>query len=253
MQASIVWKCWLWKWHHASQGKRVRLTYCIRIYCMFYLSSDVKLTLDSNFLQLSPKASLNEKVNLIQLPNKQNLKDNQMCRVAGWGATKTAGKPVNELQQVNVTIINRKDCDKQWQRFWKLPKNVICAGGYKSNSGFCQVCCLCACTVPTGFSGGNHGQTKWTFFLPAGWFWWASGMWRGGSWNCVFQLWQKLRLPESTQHLHRRIKICSLDQKDSEEKEVCKDDTVTTQLWLDCELCDACHRPTCYKKSRWCR
>ncbi|XP_029004264.1 granzyme B(G,H)-like [Betta splendens] len=99
-----------------------------------------KFGFDIMLLKLSQKVSLNKKVNLIRLSENQNLKDNQKCRVAGWGSTKTKTKDqVVELQVVDIPIINRKVCDKEWQKSnVKLPENVICAGGYKTKSGFCQ-------------------------------------------------------------------------------------------------------------------
>ena len=69
-----------------------------------------------------------------------NLNEKKMCRVAGWGSTRTHGGAVNELQVVDVPIINLDKCQKAWHN--ALPVNVICAGGYGTNKGFCQVCFL---------------------------------------------------------------------------------------------------------------
>lgn len=90
--------------------------------------------------QLSRKVHLgNEKtVKLIQLPIQNiSLKENKMCSVAGWGAIKTKGKNVNELQVVDVPIINKNKCQKLWQNI--IPQTVICAGGYNTKNGICQV------------------------------------------------------------------------------------------------------------------
>uniref|UniRef100_A0A3Q2ZPX4 Duodenase-1-like n=1 Tax=Kryptolebias marmoratus TaxID=37003 RepID=A0A3Q2ZPX4_KRYMA len=61
--------------------------------------------------------------------------DNQICSVAGWGKTLNS-HDVDDLQVVNVSIINPKVCQQQWNN--ELPPNVICAGGYNTNKGFCQ-------------------------------------------------------------------------------------------------------------------
>uniref|UniRef100_A0A3Q1EGU9 Duodenase-1-like n=1 Tax=Acanthochromis polyacanthus TaxID=80966 RepID=A0A3Q1EGU9_9TELE len=73
----------------------------------------------------------------IKIPsNPISLKEKQMCSVAGWGATKTNGSSVDELQVVDIPVINPKTCQTMWND--KLPANVVCAGGYGTNKGFCQ-------------------------------------------------------------------------------------------------------------------
>lgn len=57
--------------------------------------------------------------------------------MSGWGKTITAGETVNELRVVDVPVINKKVCKELWPG---LPANVICAGGYGTDKGFCQVC-----------------------------------------------------------------------------------------------------------------
>lgn len=66
-----------------------------------------------------------------------NLKENKTCSVAGWGAIKSNGESVDELQVVDVPIINKDRCQSLWQNM--LPAKVICAGGYFKNKGICQV------------------------------------------------------------------------------------------------------------------
>lgn len=90
------------------------------------------------YLQLSRKARLGKKtIKPIKLPSqKMKLKENTTCSVAGWGYTKTNGEISDELKVVDVPIINLVKCRKLWK---KLPAKVICAGGYWTNKGFCQV------------------------------------------------------------------------------------------------------------------
>ena len=64
------------------------------------------------------------------------MKDKAKCRVAGWGLM-AKDKHTDVLQVVDVPIIKLKDCKKRWAG---LPANVICAGGYGTKKGFCQVC-----------------------------------------------------------------------------------------------------------------
>ncbi len=96
------------------------------------------------YLQLSKKARLDNKVQPIQIPKTEmKLKDKAKCRVAGWGLTRTDGKIVDVLQVVDVPIVNLEVCKSEWKSIqFDLPDNVICAGGYNTTKGFCQVCFL---------------------------------------------------------------------------------------------------------------
>ncbi|XP_007569264.1 kallikrein-13-like [Poecilia formosa] len=65
-----------------------------------------------------------------------NLKDGQICSVAGWGKTGTNHFTVDDLRVVNVSILNPQLCREKWGD--PFPSNVICAGGYDTDKGFCQ-------------------------------------------------------------------------------------------------------------------
>lgn len=63
--------------------------------------------------------------------------------MAGWGFTNTERKIVNELQRARVPFVDLKKCKHEWQKLRRpitLPDDVICAGGYKTEKGFCKVC-----------------------------------------------------------------------------------------------------------------
>ncbi|XP_040896214.1 granzyme B(G,H)-like [Toxotes jaculatrix] len=93
---------------------------------------------DIMLLKLSRKAQLNTRVQTIQLPiHEINPKQNENCHVAGWGSTRSYGYPVDVLQEVQVPIVDLRNCKEQWKEI-RLPDNVICAGGYGTNKGFCQ-------------------------------------------------------------------------------------------------------------------
>eukprot|EP00064_Thunnus_orientalis_P020618 superscaffoldBa00005769_g20759 len=97
-------------------------------YCNIESGNDIML------LKLSEKA----RVEPIKLPKtKMKIKDKEKCRVAGWGQTGTGKGDAVHLQMVDVPIINLKGCKKKWAPF-KLPANVICAGGDDTKKGFCQ-------------------------------------------------------------------------------------------------------------------
>ncbi|XP_038136718.1 duodenase-1-like [Cyprinodon tularosa] len=97
---------------------------------------DVNYGDDIMLLKLSRKVSVNNRVKTIRIARPGFfLHDNQMCSVAGWGKTETSDIS-NDLRVVNVSIINKDVCNKEWQ--YGLPPNVICAGGYNTEKGFCQ-------------------------------------------------------------------------------------------------------------------
>ncbi|KAF1385864.1 hypothetical protein PFLUV_G00112180 [Perca fluviatilis] len=92
---------------------------------------------DIMLLKLSKKAQLNKRVKPVPLIKAEmKIKEKEKCHVAGWGYTETGGKVVDVLQDVDVPIINLKECKKKWGG--NLPANVICAGGYGTKKGFCQ-------------------------------------------------------------------------------------------------------------------
>ncbi|KAI3368883.1 hypothetical protein L3Q82_025864 [Scortum barcoo] len=90
--------------------------------------------------QLSKKARMNNRVQSVQLPkNEVPIKDKAKCHVAGWGFMRTRGEVVDVLQVVEVPIVDLEVCKTVWNnRGLKLPDNVICAGGYRTDKGFCK-------------------------------------------------------------------------------------------------------------------
>ena len=101
------------------------------------------LICSTQYLEINPfnvffKLSRPTTIHPIRLPKKRtSIKDNAACFVAGWGATGRRFQ-TNKLREVDVSTINRKTCEKAWRT--KLPANIICAGGYRTKKGFCQVC-----------------------------------------------------------------------------------------------------------------
>ncbi|XP_008405427.1 duodenase-1-like [Poecilia reticulata] len=106
--------------------------------CKYPTYKDVGFGDDIMLLKLSGKASLNYMVKTIPLPTSSNanLKDDQICSVAGWGQTGTNHFTVDDLRVVNVSILNPQLCREKWGA--GFPSNVICAGGYNTDKGFCQ-------------------------------------------------------------------------------------------------------------------
>ncbi|XP_065099450.1 cathepsin G-like [Paramisgurnus dabryanus] len=72
-------------------------------------------------------------VKLISIPKKdKNIKANTKWSVAGWGKQKTNGSVSKQLMEVDVKIIDSKECQKYWKG---TTSRMVCAFG---EGGFCQ-------------------------------------------------------------------------------------------------------------------
>uniref|UniRef100_UPI003AAA9E26 granzyme B-like n=1 Tax=Centroberyx gerrardi TaxID=166262 RepID=UPI003AAA9E26 len=99
---------------------------------------DVQYGNDIMLLKLCRKATLSETMKTIQLPSQgEIIKPNTNCTVAGWGLIKTGGTVVDDLLVVDVSTIDLKVCQREWDHLI-CTANIICAGGYETNKGFCQ-------------------------------------------------------------------------------------------------------------------
>ncbi|XP_028856724.1 granzyme B-like [Denticeps clupeoides] len=95
---------------------------------------------DIMLLKLSRKVRTSKTVKTVEFPKKDTvMKLPAQCQVAGWGLKETRGEKSEDLLVANVTVIDPKVCKKEWSDVnVKLPKNVICAGGYDTTKGACQ-------------------------------------------------------------------------------------------------------------------
>ncbi|XP_064189882.1 anionic trypsin-2-like [Anguilla rostrata] len=118
-----------------TEGKNIqRFTVKSRIKHQEY--KKVNLGNDIMLLKLSKKVKLGKNVKSVKIPIKDKpIGPNTKCIVAGWGSTGTA-RSVTDLRVVSVSTIDLGICREQWEK--KLPANIICAGGYKTESGACQ-------------------------------------------------------------------------------------------------------------------
>ncbi|XP_035272264.1 mast cell protease 1A-like [Anguilla anguilla] len=92
---------------------------------------------DIMLLQLKTAVQKSKEVKWISLPKRdKDIKPKTLCSVAGWGAIKSNGAISPRLQEVNVSVVDRKLC----QKIWKSPitNRMVCAGGSADNRGFCQ-------------------------------------------------------------------------------------------------------------------
>ncbi|XP_067271138.1 transmembrane protease serine 9-like [Pseudorasbora parva] len=90
---------------------------------------------DIMLLQLQEKVKKSNEVNWISIPKKdKDIKAKTQCSVAGWGKRTTNGAASDKLMEVNVTIIDKKACQKAWERDYSVSR-MVCASGH---GGFCQ-------------------------------------------------------------------------------------------------------------------
>ncbi|KAK3562504.1 hypothetical protein QTP86_034616, partial [Hemibagrus guttatus] len=114
----------------------VESVYIYPSYRIPVLGSDIML------LKLSPEVNLNdEHVKITKFSRIHQPNTNTKCQVAGWGKTENQlfDTPNYDLMQTDVSIINITVCKEEWAKVhYILPDNILCAGGYKTESGACQ-------------------------------------------------------------------------------------------------------------------
>uniref|UniRef100_A0A8C9A2A2 Chymase n=1 Tax=Prolemur simus TaxID=1328070 RepID=A0A8C9A2A2_PROSS len=96
---------------------------------------------DLKLLQLHKKAIINKNVAIIRLPKTgADVKPGTICRVAGWGRIHNRSPPSDTLQEVNVTIIDRKICndEKHYNFNPVIGQNMLCAGSRKGGKDSCD-------------------------------------------------------------------------------------------------------------------
>uniref|UniRef100_A0A8C1L6E5 Si:dkey-78l4.13 n=1 Tax=Cyprinus carpio TaxID=7962 RepID=A0A8C1L6E5_CYPCA len=90
---------------------------------------------DIMLIQLHEKVNKSKEVNWISIPKKnKDIKTKVKCSVAGWGKKNTKGAASAKLMEVDVTIIDAKQCKKSWEKMYSISR-MVCAGG---RGGFCQ-------------------------------------------------------------------------------------------------------------------
>lgn len=90
--------------------------------------------------KLSRKVKKSKFIKPLKIPsNDKPVKPNTKCQVAGWGKTENQNT-VSDLLVADVSIISLKDCQAEWSAVkTTLPDSVLCAGGYGTKRGACQV------------------------------------------------------------------------------------------------------------------
>ncbi|XP_061673561.1 granzyme A-like [Syngnathoides biaculeatus] len=85
---------------------------------------------DVMLLKLDRTVKETKTVKLLKLPVKgKDPADRRRCMVAGWGRTSNTVKTMsNVLMAVNVTVMNRKQCNEYYKQKPVIIQSMICAG-----------------------------------------------------------------------------------------------------------------------------
>ncbi|XP_050951032.1 mast cell protease 1A-like [Labeo rohita] len=84
---------------------------------------------DIMLLRLQEKVYLNN-VKWISLPEKgEDVEENTICSVAGWGRVDINGQMTNRLMEANVYITNNIECHQKWEDKF-LSKQMMCTHGH---------------------------------------------------------------------------------------------------------------------------
>ncbi|KAK2906973.1 hypothetical protein Q8A67_005958 [Cirrhinus molitorella] len=126
---------------HGSRRMDVKFYHIHPGYDSKHLLNDIML------IQLHEKVNKSNNIKWISIPKKDKdikAKTKVKCSVAGWGKKNTKGGASAKLMEVNVTIIDPKECKKYWGKDYSTSR-MVCAGGH---GGFCQ----CSTSTMTHFT-----------------------------------------------------------------------------------------------------
>ncbi|KAM4575344.1 mast cell protease 3-like [Fundulus diaphanus] len=122
----------------------------------------IDLANDIMLLKLSSRAKLTKEVQLISLKSGR-LRNGSSCITAGWGDIGDNKTLANRLQEVNVTILPLRTCQKEWENV-PIAKSMVCATGARKLQGFCSgdsggpLVCDGASAGVISFSGRHCGD-----------------------------------------------------------------------------------------------
>lgn len=89
------------------------------------------------YSQLKKNIKKAKNINWLTIPKKKNqvVKAKKVCSIAGWGKQSENGGPSAHLMEVDVTIMDTKECEKLWGEPFSV-SSLVCTRGH---GGFCPV------------------------------------------------------------------------------------------------------------------
>ena len=120
---------------------------------------------DIALIRLARKASINDHVNTICLPDVADfIPAGTRCKITGWGATGEHSSTSNILMEAEVPVINRSVCAHETVYGEKITRNMMCAGFARGGIDTCQ-----------GDSGGplqcrkRNDRSQWVLYGVTSW------------------------------------------------------------------------------------
>ncbi|XP_034034844.1 transmembrane protease serine 2 [Thalassophryne amazonica] len=94
---------------------------------------------DIALLKLAKALTFTEKIKPVCLPNVGvDLSAGKQAWITGWGTIYSSGTKPNTLNQAQVTIYSREECNKPWVLNGAVTETMICAGKMKGGVDSCQ-------------------------------------------------------------------------------------------------------------------
>lgn len=94
---------------------------------------------DFSILELKEKLLFSNKINSIQLPSQdEDVDDNTMCLVTGWGNTQSSSETRERLRGALVPKANQNYCNTAYASYGGVTARMICAGFKKGQVDSCQ-------------------------------------------------------------------------------------------------------------------
>ncbi|XP_041098491.1 mast cell protease 1A-like, partial [Polyodon spathula] len=95
---------------------------------------------DIMLLKLDRNATLNSYVQPIPVKSSGDVAEGTVCSTAGWGYIGNNGTYADKLQEVETTVLSRRECYQRWKRYIRIDKSMTCATDHGAFKGFCEVC-----------------------------------------------------------------------------------------------------------------
>ena len=101
--------------------------------------SYITIDYDYSILELESELKFSDKIGTIGLPkHDEDVDDNAMCLVSGWGNTQNSSQSRDKLRGALVPKTNQEMCKEAYQFFGKITGRMICAGFEKGQVDACQ-------------------------------------------------------------------------------------------------------------------
>ena len=121
--------------YHRTGGIKVKVAKVYQHPSFSYITIDY----DYSILELEMELKFSDKIGTIGLPkHDEDVDDNAMCFVTGWGKTQSSSQSKHKLRGALVPKTNQRTCSRDYFFFRKITGRMICAGFEKGQVDACQ-------------------------------------------------------------------------------------------------------------------